>query len=156
MVATGGVAAGGAGASGGASPGGATSGGASANGGVGPNGGSPSGGASSGGAANGGAGGLSGCNALWQSYKDEFDQARVCTLNLTTKQCSSTWTLNNECGCPIPVNGNTAHYTKALELYQRWLRTCNDILCLVACEPPATEPTCHLLTGELLSGTCEW
>lgn len=104
-----------------------------------------------------GAGGSSGtdCTSLWQSYSQEMQLARVCSLNSMTKQCASVYMLHDACGCDVPANGTSEHYTKALELYDRWTRSCSGPVCLIACQVNDTSPTCKA-SASTTDATCSW
>lgn len=104
-----------------------------------------------------GAGGLSGiggridgfggtnsgsCDSLWQNYMQEMQAARTCSPDVAAKQCSVDYMLPDLCGCDVPANGTSEHYTKARELYTRWKRSCPAAACLVPCVLDQGEPAC--------------
>jgi hypothetical protein len=53
------------------------------------------------------------------------------------------------------MNGQNAHYTKALQLYNKWAASCLP-LCLVGCTGDAASGTmCTVATGAT-TGKCNW
>jgi hypothetical protein len=102
----------------------------------------------------GGGGTVDPCTQTWNNYKTQFELARACTIG-QAGECSGDFTLKDECGCPIPVNGPNANYTKALELYNKWSSSCLP-LCLVGCIGADTNPTCKASSGSTTMGKCSW
>lgn len=86
------------------------------------------------------------CDSLWQNYSQEMQAARACSPDVAAKQCSIDYVLPDLCGCDVPANGTSEHYTKARELYTRWKRSCPAAACLVPCELDQGEPTCKSTT----------
>lgn len=87
------------------------------------------------------------CDSLWQNYMEEMQAARACSPDVAAKQCGVDYMLPDLCGCDVPANGISEHYTKARELYTRWKRSCPAAACLVPCVLDQGEPTCKSTTS---------
>ncbi|HET9934458.1 MAG TPA: hypothetical protein VFQ35_27330 [Polyangiaceae bacterium] len=108
-----------------------------------------------GGSAPGTGGNASGnCDSLWQNYTKEQQAARTCSPDGASKQCSSDFVLPDVCGCEVPVNGTSEHYTKARELYTQWKRSCPAAACLIGCTVNEAPPTCKSTSAG--QSMCSW
>jgi len=92
------------------------------------------------------------CSQLLNLANDQLDAARACNAAASSPQCTNT--VNNPCGCEVPVQKNALDETKA---YLATLKQLKEKDCALSCSKIAcslvNDAQCQA-SGTTTMGTC--